>query len=226
MTDQRIDAQDLSVAQSREATYRFLSSVLFKEMTADFWAAAAENPPIQEGVLGEYFASLKDADIEAVRSENAVKHAKLLLSASSNPVIPYESPYTSPEHIMRQESWSQVKATFATNGFKLDESLGLPEDHISFELEFMAHMCRREQDLIDAYDAIALAANRATQRAFLTDHLLAWVGAFCDELAWKSQGGFYAGIAEVLNQFMAFEIEEFEIEDEEIKYPRFEEDAE
>ena len=33
-----------------------------------------------------------------MRSENAVKYAKLLLNASSNPVIPYESPHTSPEH--------------------------------------------------------------------------------------------------------------------------------
>ena len=225
MVDKQIDAQELSVAQSREATYRFLSSVLFKEVTAEFWAAAAENPPVSEGVLGEYFESLRGADIEAVRSENAVKYAKLLLGASSNPVIPYESPYTSPEHIMRQESWSQVKTTFAVNGFVLDESLNVPEDHISFELEFMAHMCRREQQLIDSLDAVGLASNRAAQRAFLTDHLLAWAGAFCDDLAWKSRGGFYAGVAEVLNQLMAFEIEEFDIEDSEIKYPCFEEVA-
>ncbi len=226
MVGNQIDVQELSIAQSREATYRFLSSVLFKEVTAEFWAASAENPPVSSGVLGEYFASLKGADIEAVRSENAIKYAKLLLGASSNPVIPYESPYTSPEHIMKQKSWAQVKAIFAGNGFALDESLGLPEDHISFELEFMAHMCRREQDLLERLDAVGLAANRATQRCFLTDHLLAWTGAFCDDLAWKSQGGFYAGIAEVLNQFMAFEIEEFEIKDEEIKYPRFEENVE
>lgn len=226
MIDGQTNAQELSIAQSRESTYRFLSSVLFQEMTAEFWAAAAQNPPISEGVLGEYLTSLNGADIEAVRSENAVKYAKLLLNASSNPVIPYESPYTSPEHIMRQQSWGQVKAVFASNGFTLDESLNLPEDHISFELEFMALMCKREQELLDSCDAIGLASNRSVQRAFLTDHLLAWAGAFCDDLAWKSKGGFYAGIAETLNQFMAFEMEEFGISDEEIKYPKFEDDAE
>lgn len=222
MVDDPTNAQELSVARSRESTYRFLSSALITEMTAEFWAAVAQNPPVSEGVLGEYLASLKGADVEAVRSENAVKYAKLLLGASSNPAIPYESPHTSPEHIMRQESWSQVKAIFASSGFTLDESLRLPEDHISFELEFMAVMCKREQELIDSCDAVGLASNRAVQRSFLTDHLLTWVGAFCDDLAWKSRGGFYAGIAETLKQFMAFETEEFDIADEEIKYPKFE----
>lgn len=226
MVDDQMNAQEPSVAQSRESTYRFLSSALIREMTAEFWAAVAQNPPVTEGALGEYLASLKGADVEAVRSENAVKYAKLLLNASSNPVIPYESPHTSPEHIMRQRSWTQVKAVFASNGFALDECLNLPEDHISFELEFMALMCKREQELLDSCDATGLASNRAVQRAFLTDHLLTWVDAFCDDLTWKSRGGFYAGIAETLKQFMTFEMEEIDISNDEIKYPKLEDSAE
>lgn len=220
MTDNQINVEELTVAQSREMTYKFLASVLFKELTADFLAAAAENPPVTEGVLGEYFASLKDKDIAAERTENAVKYAKLLLNASANPVIPYESPYTCNERILKQGAWMDVKKTFAINGFKLADGVGLPEDHISFELEFMAHMCRREQELLEACDVAGLGANRAEQRVFLTDHLLVWAGSFCDDLAWKSQGGFYAGVAETLNSFMAFEIEDFDIKEDEIKYPK------
>lgn len=221
MSENQIDVQGLSVAQSREMTYRFLASVLFKEITVDFLEAAAENPPVNEGILGEYFASLKGADFESERSENAVKFAKLMLNASANPVIPFESPYTSCEHIMKQDSWVDVKSTFARNGFKLIDGIGLPEDHISFELEFMAHMCKREQDLLEACDATGLVANRAVQRTFLTDHLLVWGPSFCDDLAWKSQGGFYAGVAETLMQFLDFEMEDFDIKEDEIKYPDF-----
>ncbi len=90
----------------------------------------------------------------------------------------------------------------------------------------MALMCKREQELLDSCDATGLTSNRAVQRAFLTDHLLTWVDAFCDDLTWKSRGGFYVGIAETLKQFMTFEMEEFDISNDEIKYPKLEDSAE
>ncbi len=65
-------------------------------MTAEFWAAVAQNPPSPKALWGNTSSPLKGADVEAVRSENAVKYAKLLLNASSNPVIPYESPHPVP----------------------------------------------------------------------------------------------------------------------------------
>ena len=48
MVDDQMNAQEPSVAQSRESTYRFLSSALIREMTAEFWAAVAQNPPVTE----------------------------------------------------------------------------------------------------------------------------------------------------------------------------------
>ena len=59
MVDDQMNAQEPSVAQSRESTYRFLSSALIREMTAEFWAAVAQNPPVTEGALGNTSSPLK-----------------------------------------------------------------------------------------------------------------------------------------------------------------------
>ncbi|WP_241159157.1 TorD/DmsD family molecular chaperone [Adlercreutzia sp. ZJ141] len=198
-----------TAAESRAATYRFLSALLLNEVTSDFLKAAATQPPVTDGTLGAYFASLSTANIEQARIDAAAEFAALLLNMSPNPVAVYESVYTSPEHLMMQEARDGVLAAYRAEGFAVGKSQNLPEDHISFELEFMALLCEREEACMSTLDAAGAGHSRAVQKAFLTDHLLRWAPILAADLASKARSNLYRGLAETLSQFLEFEREEF-----------------
>lgn len=198
-------------AQNRALTYRLFAALLLNEVTSEFLQAAAKNPPIQTGELGSYFASLSPESVEQARQDAASEFAALLLGMSANPVVAYESVYTSPVALMMQDARDEVRALYKANGVAVSEDKHLPDDHISFELEFMAILCEREAQLLEEGNATALGTCRATQELFLKKHLAKWAFTFCNDLAAKAKQGLYFGLAKALGQFLEFEMEEFQI---------------
>ena len=198
--------------RERAATYRLFSGLLLNEVTEQFLKQVAICPPIREGLLGEYLVSLESTDLETERRELAADFAALLLNMSAQPVMVYESVYTSPLHMMMQEPRDQVIAEYASRGFSVTPELKLPEDHISFELEFMGLLCDQEANYQSECDAVSLASCRMAEERFLRDHLLKWAFEFCDDLEKKARTKFYKGLAESLKQFLLLEMDDFGIE--------------
>lgn len=195
-------------AEARELTYSFLSHLFLEEVSEDFLARLAKEPPSLEGEFGRYAAGLAGADLVAVRTEAAAEFAALLLNMSANPVHPYESVYTSPERLLMQRSRDEVLAAYRVQGFERSGDLNVPEDHAGIELEFMARLCRKEADALAAGDEVGAEAACEAQRAFLRDHLLVWFPQLCDDLEKRAKSGLYRGLAETTRQFLAFEREE------------------
>lgn len=84
-TDAYSDSDRSAQSRERASTYRLFSALLAKEPSAEFLAQAANLAPTVQGELGKYFASL-------------------LLNMSPNPVIAYESVYTSEEGLLMQDA--------------------------------------------------------------------------------------------------------------------------
>lgn len=101
-TDAYSDSDQSSQPRERASIYRLFSALLAKEPSAEFLAQAANLAPTVQGELGEYFASLCGCDIERARGDAASDFAALLLNMSPNPVIAYESVYTSEEGLLMQ----------------------------------------------------------------------------------------------------------------------------
>ena len=195
-------------AEARELTYSFLSHLFLEEVSEDFLARLAEEPPSLEGELGRYAAGLAGADLAAARTEAVAEFAALLLNMSADPVFPYESVYMSAEHLLMQRSRDEVLAAYRAQGFERSGDLNVPEDHAGIELAFMARLCRKEADALAAGDEVGAEAARETQRVFLRDHVLAWFPQLCADLEKRAKQGLYRGLAETVRQFLAFEREE------------------
>lgn len=202
---------DCGGIEAREATYSFLSHMFLEEVTEEFLARLAERPPQLEGELGRFVAELPFADLASVRTEAAAEFAALLLNMSADPVHPYESVYTSAEHLLMQRSRDEVLAAYREAGFERSGNLAVPEDHVGIELEFMARLCRKELDAQAAGDEKGAAGAREAQRAFLRDHMLAWVPQLCIDLEKRAKLGLYRGLAETTRRFLTFEREEFDL---------------
>jgi TorA maturation chaperone TorD len=214
MKDELPRAQMLEILQSRAATYGFLSQVYRQEVTASFLAqlveqltGEAEEEADSEGyqTLREYVVTIEGADIDGVRIDLASEYAALFLSVGRKPVFPFESVYTSPERLVMQEARDEVLAEYRKEGLDCIGEFREPEDHIAIELEFMAYLCQKAAEAMEAGDKAAAAEVLQKQEGFLQRHLLVWVPDFCQDVQQAAKTGFYKGIAQITAEHLAME---------------------
>lgn len=95
--------------------------------------------------------------------------------------------------------------------FYLGEELGLPadnttpEDHLSFEFQFMAKLIERASAALDAGDEARYAELCAKQRTFFDEHLVNWVPRLCADVRAYAQTAFYRGVADITEGFLQLE---------------------
>ncbi|MCI0475274.1 MAG: molecular chaperone TorD family protein [Anaerolineales bacterium] len=196
--------QDLQeILSSRSASYAFLSCVYRQELTAQVLetliatTAARENADAGEAdrVLNMYLRGLHNADLKKVESDLAAEYAALFLNASQKPVHPFESVYTSEEHLLMQRARDEVLQEYRRAGLERIQEFKEPEDHIALEFEFMANLCNKTLEALQIQDKTAARASLEWQKRFFDEHLSVWIPRFCNDLARLAQSGFYRGIA-------------------------------
>lgn len=115
-------------------------------------------------------------------------------------LIPCESLYNYPIRD-RERLWGitaeEVQSFYNSAGLMMDEETDLMPDHISLEFLFMSYLI--DNNLIEL------------QKKFLKQHIGKWVPSYCDLLKDHAETDFYKEIAEVLKEFILFEVEEFEL---------------
>ena len=213
----RIDCERVQVAETRRMAYSFFADVFSVEATKEFVAGMVSFEATPGTVLSEFVSSLDGTDLEAVTSELRSEFCALFLNMSAHPVFTSESVYLSDNHIIMQEPRNQVVDFYRANGLAVDgDSFDWPEDHISMEMLFMAHLCGQEADLCrrssekgggtcSSDQPIEKCLER--QRLFFSEHLDRWVPVFAKELARIAETRFYSGVAEYLEEFLRSERE-------------------
>ena len=195
--DERLTAaQAREVMEQRAAIYEFLSIAYGEEVPLAFLRSLREQGPALDGELGDFVASLAGADdaaLEAVRTDLAAEYARVFLGMSRRSVAPYESVYTSPTGLMMQEARDEVVALYRREGFSVDESMHLPEDHIAFELGFMAGLIRNAMAALDAGDGAEAERLAAVQESFVAHHLPSLVPTLAQDLEKRAAKGLYPG---------------------------------
>lgn len=191
--------------QASQTTYRFLSQMLFRELNAEAiealreqeWPRDTGNESLDRGYAQiRRFFSFAPTD---ARSQLAVEYARVFLAAGvfSQDVataVPYESVFTSEGHLMMQESRDDVVRRYAADGFAVNPELHEPEDHLSFELEYLAHMSGRALRALEHDELAAVRANLERQREFIDAHLLNWVGDLHRVAGEYAKTTFYTGM--------------------------------
>lgn len=217
--DARTCEQLALVNTQRAATYRLLASLVDREVSSSTYAALAGLADVAvpadaqecerscaEGLrsMGRCLGNF-DKDVENLL---ACDFARVFLASglyNDHAAVPYESIYTSEEHILMQESRDQVKKLYMEAGVMPQRDSNIPEDYLPFEFEYMALLADRMADALTRGSVAEAEAAAELQEAFLRDHLLVWDDALVEDIDRIAQTPFYHALASTISGFLACE---------------------
>lgn len=205
-------AQVRNLAEARAQFYELLASLYFRELdergigrlaAGGLGALSIGNDEADAGLAA--MASYLKHRGRNVRQDLAVDFAGAILAAGSyeeRRATPYESVFTSESGLLMQEARDEVYRFYCDAGIQVEVTLQTPEDHLSFECEFMATMARRMIESIDEGDCARAAELAHTQQLFHREHLANWMDDYCDCLKGCAATRFYQGVAQLTHGFI------------------------
>lgn len=209
--------QIVAVNMGRAGYYRMLGSLFFTELTqaqVDHLAAMDMNEldggdeTIAEGYadISRYLAKRASN----AREELAVDYAHVFLAAGNYETYaatPYESVFTSEVGLLMQEARDEVYKMYCDEHVQPDESLHVPEDHITFEFQFMATLIERMNEALQSGDLEEALYYAQTCRKFHQEHQINWVDDLCDAVMDCAKTRFYRGVSKVTRGYVHMETE-------------------
>ncbi len=205
-------AQAEGFARYRADIYRLASSVFMYDVTeqglqAQIDAACnADESSCVRACEAELFAHLRRYDgcnLPELRTRIATEYAELFVGPRK-PLAPYyESIYLGANPRLFADVTMRVREVYRENGFEVDKLAHVPDDHIAYELAFMAELCEREAREHAAHNREAAIAYQVAQCNFLAVHLGTWAGFFADRVCAAPIADYYAAWSRFVERFVA-----------------------
>jgi TorA maturation chaperone TorD len=194
------DVPDDDIDKITEETVALMASV----------AETTENEDVKEGfsILSGIFSERDNSIskcLSETRLERSIAYTSLFILGKESESV-YESVHRSPEKLLKQESWSDVKAFYLQNGFCRTDKMNIVEDHISIELQFMGLLSGKAADACEREDFKTCREILAVQLRFYEEHISKWIPGLCTNIAeHKDKVGFafYSAYAFLLKGFIA-----------------------
>jgi TorA maturation chaperone TorD len=158
-------------------------------------------------LLKSFCTDIQGADKEAAIGDLARHYAFLFLGVGSENVALCESAYRNEGGLLFQNAYFDILEKYREVGLGKREDFSEPEDHLSLELAYMAHLCRRIISSIETGDDGEAGRYSQYQGSFLKDHLLPWVPPFAKSLSAISPSTFYKALAYLLVGYIKIDFE-------------------
>ena len=174
---------------SRAAMYRMLAQIYFKPLTQEQIDALAaldlaelaseEGSPYADG-YNDLYRYLRRRNT-GTRQELAAAYTSVFYGAQTyegRAAQPFESLYRYNGGLIMGEASGEVFRTFRQSAVKVKEGLDLPDDHLSFIFEFMAHLCDKALEAVNEGDFDCASKLLESQQAFFEAHVASWFPRF------------------------------------------------
>lgn len=195
------EIEEADRARMRADTYRFLAQSFKEPPSNDLACLFVEEDPDTASFLGLDAPSSNGAFAQEL-IDIAADYNRLFLGMGPDPIALYESVHTSSERLLMQDARDEVLACYRAFGVAAEADDGRPEDHISFELGFMCHLCDEQAAALAAGAREESKRLAADQRTFLSEHLLRFADAVSSSLRPRAKTRYYQAIGEMLASFM------------------------
>ena len=131
-----------------------------------------------------------------------IDFSKLFAGPYEMSAAPYGSVYLDAERKMMGDSTQDVRNRYREAGLDTAKTFKDAPDHISAELEFMYYLIFKEIEAFSNSDTETAIGFTQKQKAFLEDHLMAWVPQFTNSITENAENPFYADLAKVTEIFL------------------------
>lgn len=204
--------EDMLVARTQ--FYRMLSGLYFRTITQDEIdaMAARDFTELRAGKEESLSAEGYDDIFRYLRKRNSGTRQDLAEDFTScflgtksfdgKQAMPYESLFRDPSGLLMQGPRNEVYYTFKEASLALKDDLDLPEDHLSFEFEFMAILCDRALAALETGDHGAFEQAMRTQVKFFELHIASWFGDFYAFALPVVRTRFYRGVLKITKAFL------------------------
>lgn len=178
---------------------------LFQAVDAQVSAEAFAIMGGAESDLAECGAKMQAGIDAAVKNLETLKdsYVRLFVGPAALPAPPWESVYTSHKRLIMQPSTLEIRNAYRARGFIPALYPHVPDDHLALELHFMARLAEESLRACEEGNTQQARETLEASKAFLVDHLGAWVGLFAEKLREKEEQSVYAAIARALASFIA-----------------------
>ena len=155
------------------------------------WQQLLKDDPLAETEDLRKALDAVDLDSEQELEDLLWEYTRLFIGPNRLPCPPFESVYTSPQRLMMQDAYDQVRKIYDVIGVEIGSADVMP-DHIGAELNFVAIIFHRMENEPDKYSPYTTLAEE-----FLTSHLRNWVPCFTADMAEASETVFYKTLAQI-----------------------------
>ncbi|MDR0513800.1 MAG: molecular chaperone TorD family protein [Coriobacteriaceae bacterium] len=121
--------------------------------------------------------------------------------------VPYASIFLGEKALFNQEPRNEVYRLFKSEGISLKGGVNLPEDHLSFELEFLAVLSDRATAALEAGDTEEAHRILDLSADFINGHILTWIGLLADRAAQILRTRFYRGLLAATQGYLELDLE-------------------
>ncbi len=210
-------AEMLSLGCARQETYAFLSDAFARPpstqklaaIQSDSFLGSAKMLFSEKALAPLCRGAMSDDDLADVERDADGEFMNLFKVPGGQYVTPYESVFRDTREIagrpvkglLMGQSAADVRKWYRLAAVDIsDEYKDLP-DHICLELDYLAHLCAKEQEFATAGDSARLQRAWEMQRDFLAAHVVSWIGALRDRIHEKSQNVYFRGVADIAVEF-------------------------
>jgi TorA maturation chaperone TorD len=120
--------------------------------------------------------------------------------------VPYASVFLSEKALFNQEPRHEVYRLYRSEALKLKEGIDLPEDHLSFELEFLAILSERTAQALEQGERDKAFHDLELSQEFINEHILNWLGLFTDRATQILKTRFYRGVLKAIEGYLELDL--------------------
>ncbi|WP_456375272.1 TorD/DmsD family molecular chaperone [Thiolapillus sp.] len=133
-------------------------------------------------LMTQALAALPETPGQDDLDELAADYASIYLNHNIQ-ASPEESVWLDEDHLICQDSMFQVRSWLEKFGLRAENWRVRPDDHLVYQLKFIAHLLRQDDDLLDE------------AACFMDEHLLRWIGDFSQRVLQRGDTPYFAGLA-------------------------------
>jgi len=213
------DVSVISVLEGRASSYRMFSRMFLKplsetdidEIIESDYAAAAETlagtGALADGFndMGRYLRKRNTGTRQLLATDFTMCFDGVE-AVGGEVAVPYASIFIGKEALLNQEPRHRAYRIYQTESVKLKAGINLPEDHLSFELEFLSILSDRAAAAYKRGNREETVRNLEVSREFINEHILSWYDLFMERAGKVLKTRFYRGVMKATKGYLELDL--------------------